>query len=349
MTLRLLPLSWLIPSGLVVGALILATLVLGPIGVVAPARASSAAGQASLGVYVSHDQSTTANFVSALRGNSSIVPPAIIQDFFEWGTQSSPIGFPSGFASFVEGEQATPMITWQPSHIAPDSTTSVLQVINSGAWDSYITSWAHAARDFGRPMLVRLMHEMNGTWYPWGYNYQNNPYNTPEHYVEAFRHVVDIFKAVKADNVAFVWCAHTPVQADPNPLSAFFPDSPVPENLKWLALDGYNQSPNNPQSFTDIFQSSYHQLLDFEGGRPVMIAETATVELSSSAPETKAQWITSAFLNEIPQRFPKIVAALYFDAPGAGNNSYPISPGSPEFAAFQQVAQNDYWQRPGPG
>ena len=50
--------------------------------------------------------------------------------------------------------------------------------------------------------MIRLMHEMNGTWYPWGVNVNGN---TPADYVRAWRHVHRIFDRAGARNVSWIW------------------------------------------------------------------------------------------------------------------------------------------------
>ena len=62
------------------------------------------------------------------------------------------------------------------------------------------------------------------------------------------------------------------------------------------------------ESFTDIFQQTYAELQALSD-RPVIITETASAELGGD----KAAWITSAFLAELPERFPAISAVVWFN------------------------------------
>jgi hypothetical protein len=69
-----------------------------------------------------------------------------------------------------------------------------------GKHDRYIREWARAARNFGEPVVVRLAHEMNGTWFPWSLtNFDNTP-----GFRRAWRHVVRS-SPVGARNVRFLW------------------------------------------------------------------------------------------------------------------------------------------------
>ena len=60
----------------------------------------------------------------------------------------------------------------------------------------YITRFATAIRDQSWPVAIRFAHEMNGNWYPWS---ESRSGNRPGDYVQAWRHVHDIFTRVGAD------------------------------------------------------------------------------------------------------------------------------------------------------
>src|SRR5205807_10086107 len=126
-----------------------------------------------------------------------------------------------------------------------------------------------SAKAFGHPLFVRLMHEMNDSTYPWGVGVNGN--EGPEQYVSAWKHVVDIFRSEGATKVNFVWCIATNrVQPDP---TTFYPGDAY---VSWIALDGYNKG--HPwRSFTTAFSRGYDAVTRLSD-RPVMIAETASVE-----------------------------------------------------------------------
>jgi hypothetical protein len=269
---------------------------------------------------------------------------AIVQTFTAWQrTNGAPIPFPTQFASYAESLGATPMITWQPQQAltradAPGGLLSnqpnfSLTQIASGTYDSYIRSFADQARQFGHPVLVRMMHEMNDKTYPWSYGVNGN--TDPAQYVAAWQHIVNIFRQEGASNVQFVWCiGATPVL--PN-IAAFYPGDGY---VSWVAIDGYNRG--TPwKTFTDVFGPAYSQVTALTS-LPVMIAEFGTVE-SPSDPSAKASWITSALQQEIPQTFPRVRAALYFDAPGRGF-SYALSSSPAALSAYAQAAGSSSYQ-----
>jgi beta-mannanase len=273
---------------------------------------------------------------------------AIVQTFSSWeSSDGSAVPFPSDFATAVRAAGATPMITWQPqrqpgSWLAPgqtdvDQPAFDLAALASGRYDAYVTSWADAAKAFGGVVFVRLMHEMNGDWYPWGQGVNGN--TGPAQYVAAWRHVVGIFQAQGATNVRFVWCASG--SATLTALPALYPGDAT---VSWIAFDDYNR--DRPwQTFTQLATPVYDTIAPLTT-RPMMVAETATPEEAGS-PSAKASWITSTFLQEIPASFPRVEAALYFDSNGAGMG-YQLTTSPAALAAFAGVAASPLYQGPPP-
>ena len=268
---------------------------------------------------------------------------AIYQTFQDWQTSTGvPQAFPMGFAGYVESLGATPMITWQPEdkplrgQSASSQPDFSLAQILTGRYDTFIKSWADQARGFGHTVYVRLMHEMNGSWYPWGNGINGN---TPAQYIAVWQHVVTLFVGEGATNVRFVWCASSSARA------AAAPYYPGDAWASWIALDGYNKS-GTWRSFTQVVAARYADITSVST-LPVMIAETASLE-NPLDPAGKADWITSAFLTEIPQTFPRVEMALYFDAPIGGTGQV-LDTSAASFAAFAQVAASPLYQAPAPG
>ena len=77
--------------------------------------------------------------------------------------------FPGALARGLRDRGVTPLIYWQPTNPADPGAGRFERYRNiiAGKHDRYIREWARAAKAFGRPVIVRLAHEMNGTWFPW--------------------------------------------------------------------------------------------------------------------------------------------------------------------------------------
>src|SRR6202043_2290562 len=113
--------------------------------------------------------------------------------------------FQTGAYDIVRSRGSIPMINWNSWNLSAsmDDPNYALARIANGAYDSYIRTWAQAARDWGHPFFLRFDHEMNGSWYTWS---EQRSGNHPGDYVRAWRHVVDLFRSVGAGNATWVWC-----------------------------------------------------------------------------------------------------------------------------------------------
>ena len=134
------------------------------------------------------------------------VRPRIVGWYQQW--LSGEQRFRTDWALRLSRQGAVPMVTWEPWSAPQGEIHTALQPeinlqrIADGAHDAYIRRYARAVAAYGQPVMIRMAHEMNGTWYPWGVHVNGN---TPALYVRAWRHVHGIFDAAGADNVSWVW------------------------------------------------------------------------------------------------------------------------------------------------
>jgi hypothetical protein len=223
----------------------------------------------------------------------------------------------------IANRGASHVLTWEPTGYTP-------KAIASGAGDTFIRAWAKGAKACGIRIYLRPMHEMNGDWYPWGRGVNGN---TPTDFVNAWRHMHNLFVAEGATNVKWVWSPN--VRYGRNyPFADLYPGSAY---VDWLALDGYNWGLDSHlgqpswQSFEQIFGASYREITALAPGKPLMIAETASTENGG----IKAQWILQTFLYDAP-KYPVVRAMIWFNqADGASN--FKINSSAASLAAFRQV------------
>ena len=134
--------------------------------------------------------------------------PATWSIWSQWGDPGTR-SFPTTTAKGARERGSTPLIFWEPVDPADLASPQYARHANiiAGDHDEYIRRFARAAKDFGRPVILRLAHEANGRHFQWGMGRFDN---TPASFVAAWRHVHDIFRSVGARNVRFLWSVGRP-------------------------------------------------------------------------------------------------------------------------------------------
>lgn len=204
----------------------------------------------------------------------------------------------------------TPIVTWEPFNARQgQKDTYPLAKIASGAYDAYLRRSADQAKAVGKPFIVRFAHEMNGFWYPWGQPRPLHPQsiadpaNSPAAYVRAYRHVVDVFRARGASNVAWMWSPNV-IDANPNvTLPSLYPGDGY---VDVIGLSGYLAKPD------DTYEARYRPTLDalatIGPTKPIMVAETGVVVSSGRDDQLRA-------LLEAMSAEPRVVGVVYFSQP----------------------------------
>lgn len=210
-----------------------------------------------------------------------------------------------------------PWFSWHPqqSGLGATQPAYTLAAIARGDWDSYITTWATAAKNWGYPFFLRFMHEMNGTWYPWGIGANGN---SRADFVPAWKHVHDIFTAVGASNVTWVWCPNNSATIN---LVDLYPGDPYTD---WVATDCYYDLHGTSKSV--VYQTTYDEIFTYcAADKPCLIGETGAFDGTNGA----------AHITEMLGAFgpgtsmPQVRCVLYFDQTD-GSKTWPFdSPPSP--------------------
>ncbi len=244
-------------------------------------------------------------------------------------------GFPTGAMENIREYGAIPLFDWS-SQSTPSSLNEPnfqLADVIAGTYDSYIRSFAAAAKSWGHPFMLRFDWEMNGNWFPWSEGVNGN--KTGE-YVAAWRHVHDIFSEVGATNVSWVWCPNVDPEKRFQSLGSLYPGDAY---VDWTGLDGYNWGtmPSRPagwKTFGQTFGSTYKQITDtIAPSKPMVIGEVGSTEYGGS----KATWI-SEMLVQLPTDYPKVRGLVWFDKFTEGD--WPIETSASATAAFAAGIQN---------
>jgi len=144
-----------------------------------------------------------------------------------------------------------------------DPTLASMSAVASGAYDEYLRSYAESVQDYGHPVVIGFGHEMNATWYSWGYTH--TPAST---FVKAWRHIVTLFHEQGAYNVTWLWT----IQADQpgtGPIQSWWPGASY---VNWVGIDGYYNQPSD--TFNSVFAETIDQVRGFTR-QPILLSETA--------------------------------------------------------------------------
>jgi hypothetical protein len=175
-----------------------------------------------------------------------------------------PQGFATPFAETARGHGAVTIVQMDP-------TGASVASIAAGDYDSYLRSYADRVRAFGQPVVIGFGHEMNATWYSWGYGHV-----TPRVFVAAWRHIVTLFRGQGADNVTWLWT----IQADEpgtGPIRWWWPGAAY---VTWVGIDGYFY--RSSDTFGSVFGPTINQARVLTH-KPVLLSETAVGPVAGQA------------------------------------------------------------------
>jgi hypothetical protein len=227
--------------------------------------------------------------------------PGVVTQFSDWHFDFPPCAHIAAIGS-------VPLVVWEPWYAGQmDSIT--LRDITSGAWDSYIAKWGKQAADYGKPVMVRWGHEMNGNWYPWS-GPRNG--NDPALYIAAYHRVHDLVRKAGARNVVWVWspnCNSVPDTPE-NAAERYYPGD---RYVDWIAIDGYNWGTSKEttrwQSFDEIFGQALADAARYAPKKPIMIGEIASTSLGGD----KVAWV-SDFLKAFKEKYPNLRGWVWFNS-----------------------------------
>ncbi len=185
--------------------------------------------------------------------------PNIVMSYSSWGEP-----FSISFAETARQHGATLLIDLDP-------TSASCSSIAAGQQDAFLESYAESVKAFGHPVIISFGHEMNGTWYPWGWTQTK-----PAVFVRAWRHVVDVFRRNGADNVTWLWTINS-VASYEGPIGDYWPGASY---VTWVAFDAYYYSPDD--DFSGVFGPSIAALRRLTT-KPILIGETAVGQVAGQA------------------------------------------------------------------
>lgn len=169
--------------------------------------------------------------------------------------------FQSSFAAQAKGNGAVPFIQINPIGIQ-------FSAIVRGVYDEYLetiaTDIASYGASTGQGVIIGFGHEMNGSWFPWGYGHL-----APALFVAAWRHIVDVFRQQGAYDVTWLWTVN--IIDLRNRIPSPGPWWPGSSYVTWVGIDGYYLKPS--WTFASLFGPTIKavQALTHD---PILISET---------------------------------------------------------------------------
>jgi mannan endo-1,4-beta-mannosidase len=236
------------------------------------------------------------------------VRPRLVVYYSGW-----PEPFQTSFAMTVAKHGAVPLVQMDPDGVS-------VAAIAAGQYDAYLISYAEAVRAYRLPVILSFGHEMNGTWYSWGYQH-----TSPVTFVTAWRHIVNIFRAHGARNVTWMWTVNI-IKTKNGQIPRPAPWWPGRSYVTWVGIDAYYLQPS--WQFAPIFGPTIIAVRELTGD-PILIAETSAPPAANQAAK-----IMNLFAGI---RTYGLLGFVWFDAV-AYSRDYRIT-GPESIAAFRQGAK----------
>jgi hypothetical protein len=180
--------------------------------------------------------------------------------------------FQAAFAAAAARHGAVTLVQISPAGVD-------LAAVAAGTYDSYLRAYASAVRSYGHRVVVNFGHEMNASWYSWGF-----AQTSPATFVAAWRHIVTLFRAVGATNVTWLWTVNVTGSSQAAPIAPWWPGSGY---VTWVGVDGYFF--RSSQTFSSLFGPTIAAVRALTSD-PVLIAETGATPAAG-----KPAKITSLF------------------------------------------------------
>jgi hypothetical protein len=226
-----------------------------PAALTPPVYPTAPAGSASVyyGVHVAVDSLSAVSAFEADAGK----PVSLVMWYQQWGLTDGWQYLQPNWMNAVRSHGSIPLVTWDPQdpyNASANQPAYALQNIINGNFDAYITRWAQDSKAWGHPYFLRFAHEMNGYWNPWSEQVNGNK---PGQFVQAWRHVHDIFTRLGVSNVTWVWSPNIDYSTS-TPLQELYPGDAY---VDWAGMSGYNWGTvggHTWQSFASVFSQTYN-------------------------------------------------------------------------------------------
>ncbi|MBB6173505.1 hypothetical protein HNR23_003565 [Nocardiopsis mwathae] len=213
--------------------------------------------------------------------------------------------------------------------------------IIDGEFDRVLRAQAERIGRLEAPFFLTFDHEADA-------NKRYRKRGSPEEFVQAWRHIVDLYREAEADNVIFVWN----VTGWPRNLDRLPGLWPGNEYVDWISWEAYNMTGCELQpgwkhvlSFEEAVRPAY-EWVQYEGPKhgidpekPVMIGEMGTVPIPGD-PEATYDWY--AAIPEVLPRYERIRAVKLWDGMTAPSCDFRVLADADASRGFAEASRQDY-------
>jgi Beta-mannanase len=243
---------------------------------------------------------------------------------FHW---NDGIRFPVEACRTLHAEGIVPLVgimPWSTRRQGQPESVYTLERILRGDFDWELTRCAEDVRALGFPIMIEFGPEVNGSWFPWNGVWNGRDADEygergvadgPERFRDAYRHIVDIFRANGARDVTWVFHAAldgAPQEAWNEPRNYYPGDAWV----DWIGVSLYgrlrNNGAGNLNEPLDALERAYLMLLRVSPQRPMALLEFGTTEHGA---KEKARWIDGLFREIRSGRYTRIKAVSWWNKP----------------------------------
>lgn len=214
-----------------------------------------------------------------------------------------------------------------------------------GEFDASLRAQARGVAELGVPFFVTFDHEADASK-------RYDKRGTPEEFVRAWRHIVDLYRQAGADNAVFVWnVTGWPTNLDKLP--GLWPGN---EYVDWISWEAYNMTGcelqpkwKHVQSFEESLAPMYKWVQEegpkhgIDPEKPVMIGEMGTTPIPGD-PQATEQWY-----KEIPEalrKYDKVRAVKLWDGITAPSCDFRVLKDEAAQRGYAEASRHDYVNLP---
>jgi len=261
---------------------------------------------------------------------------AVVREYLTWNED-----FPNSYHNWLAETGRVPMISLNTGGTNYDWADVAAAAPGSQLYNQ-IVAWAGRFREYGVPFYFTFDHEPEAA--------SNNNMGSQQDYINAWRNVVNIFRAEGVDNATYLWITTAWAYGVGQNTRRYAPRwYPGDGWVDVLGADGYNwhdcRIPNNTnwRSLAQIINGFRQWATQQHPDKPLALPEYGTVE-DSDSPNRKAQWYADARALFKQPGYEQFTAVLEFNGTGC---EWAIDSSTQALNAFRAWGADVYYSAQG--